>query len=154
MSKQSEKYHLNLAGEYFVAAELQRRGIHSSITYGNAKKSDVIAFSESGDKAVAIEVKSTSRPSWVVGGSIPAESNRHWVFVNIPVDNSQPSSFYILTQAEIHNILSAKHKIFQISYRKRHGHDFNGKGVYSLLRSEIEACRDNWVPITKFIKAT
>jgi hypothetical protein len=30
--EQAEKYHLSLAGEYYVAAELQRRNIQASIT--------------------------------------------------------------------------------------------------------------------------
>ena len=47
MSKQAQKYHLSLAGEFYVAAELQRRGISAAVTYGNAKNADVVAFSMS-----------------------------------------------------------------------------------------------------------
>lgn len=61
MNKQAQKYHSSLAGEFFVAAELQRQGIAAAVTYGNAKNADVVAFSISGDKAVVIEVKSTSQ---------------------------------------------------------------------------------------------
>lgn len=61
MSKQKQKYNLAMAGEYYVAAELHRRGIPASITYGNAKKADVVATSEDGEAAVVIEVKSTSQ---------------------------------------------------------------------------------------------
>ena len=74
MSRQAEKYHLSLAGEFYVAAELQRRGISAAVTYSNAKKADVVAFS-SGSYAVAIEVKSTPGPDWVVGGSVPQPSS-------------------------------------------------------------------------------
>jgi hypothetical protein len=35
MSKQEQKYDLSLPGEFFVAAELQRRGISAAVTYGN-----------------------------------------------------------------------------------------------------------------------
>jgi hypothetical protein len=65
MSTQLQKYHLSLAGEFFVAAELQRRGISAAVTYGYAKSADVVAFSMSGEKAVVIEVKSTSQLKWV-----------------------------------------------------------------------------------------
>jgi hypothetical protein len=44
MSKQAQKYHLSLAGEFFVAAELQRRGVAAAVTYDNAKNADVVAF--------------------------------------------------------------------------------------------------------------
>ena len=55
----TEKYHLAMAGEYFVAAQLQRLGLMASITYGNAKRADVIAFSESSDRVVVVEVRTT-----------------------------------------------------------------------------------------------
>ena len=45
MKSQQRKYNLSLAGDFFVAAELQRRGVMASVTYGNAKKADVVAFS-------------------------------------------------------------------------------------------------------------
>jgi len=35
MSKQNRKHALGIAGEYFVSAELNRRGIHASMTYGD-----------------------------------------------------------------------------------------------------------------------
>ena len=60
-NKQAAKYHLSLAGEYYVAAELQRRGIHASVTYGNAKQTDVVAFCEASTRAVVIEVKATGQ---------------------------------------------------------------------------------------------
>jgi hypothetical protein len=95
MSKQAQKYHLSLAGEFFVAAELQRRGICAAVTYGNAKSADVVAFSLSGEKAVVIEVKSTSSPKWVVGGTIPSASEKPWVFVYLPTEPSDCSSIRI-----------------------------------------------------------
>ena len=50
MSKQSTKHKLGLSGEFLVAGELLRRGITAAVTYGNAKKADVIAVR--GDKAL------------------------------------------------------------------------------------------------------
>jgi len=152
MSKQSEKYHISLAGEYYVAAELQRLGVHSSITYGNAKKTDVIAFSESGEKAVAIEVKSTNRASWVIGNSIPSNSNKPWVLVNIPTEYFKSPAYYILTQSQINQSLTDKHKKYNLKYKNKHGHNFESKGVYSIMLSEVEKHINNWEVILKFIR--
>lgn len=44
MSKQAVKYHLAMAGEYFVAAQLHRLGVSAAVTFGNAKTADVVAF--------------------------------------------------------------------------------------------------------------
>ena len=45
----------HLAGEYFVAAELCRRGYSIGVTMGNAKAVDLLA--EKGSKTIAIQVK-------------------------------------------------------------------------------------------------
>jgi hypothetical protein len=44
-SNQKRKYMLGLSGEFLVAGELLRREISAAVTYGNAKKADVIAVS-------------------------------------------------------------------------------------------------------------
>ncbi|MGD9583508.1 MAG: hypothetical protein AB7V26_07540 [Lysobacterales bacterium] len=84
MSKQARKHTTGLAGEFLVAGELLRRGIMAAVTYGNAKKADVIAVN--GAKAASIEVKSTSQTKWVLGGQLPAESSNIWVLVHLPED--------------------------------------------------------------------
>jgi len=48
----------HLAGEYFVAAELYRRGYSVAITLGNAKAIDL--FAEKGTRTVNIQVKAIS----------------------------------------------------------------------------------------------
>jgi hypothetical protein len=79
------QYHRSIAGEFYVAAELQRREIHAAVTYGNAKATDIIAFSRDRDRSVVVEVKSTDTKEWVVGsGEMPPASPKPWVFVRIP----------------------------------------------------------------------
>ncbi len=45
-----------LSGEYFVAAELYRRGWSEGMTIGNAKSIDL--FAEKNDKKISVQVKS------------------------------------------------------------------------------------------------
>jgi hypothetical protein len=40
------KYLLNMAGEYRVCIELQKRGLFATLTYGNRKCVDVYAISD------------------------------------------------------------------------------------------------------------
>lgn len=49
----------------------------AAVTYGNAKKADVIAID--GNSAVSIEVKSTSEPESVLGNDLPANDSKIWV---------------------------------------------------------------------------
>ena len=139
MTKQDVKYHLSLAGEFFVAAELQRRGVSAAVTYGNAKKADVVAFSTTGEKAVVIEVKSTSQPKWVVGSVTPPPSSKLWVFVYLPSDESEAASYYVLFQSELHEILSPMDEEYRMRFKAKHGEEYgNRRGVVNFSRNEAE----------------
>ena len=150
MSKQDQKYHLSLAGEFFVAAELQRHGISAAVTYGNAKNADVVAFSISGDKAVVVEVKSTSQPKWVVGGTLPLASSKPWVFVHLPIDPTDPPEYYIILQSELHDILTPIEEDYYRKFKEKHGIDFGDrKGVVNFTRKQAEPFKNQWAKIIR-----
>ena len=152
ISRQSEKYHLSLAGEFYVAAELQRRGIAAAVTYGNAKKADVVAFS-SGSLAVAIEVKSTPSQSWVVGSCVPKPSSAPWVFVHVPANSLASPSFYVLSQQQLFDILNPVDVAYRRSYLAKHGEEYGDRrGVVNLSRDEAEPFKDRWATIVDLLK--
>ena len=144
MSPQDQKYHLSLAGEFYVAAELQRRGISAAVTYGNAKRADVVAFSNADERVVKIEVKTTtSDDKWVIGNKIPEQSQTPWVFVRIPEGDGHPD-FFVLTQAEINQILTPIAGEYRRRYLARHGKDFEGPGVETLRLQHVQSHRSAW----------
>jgi hypothetical protein len=148
MNRQTQKYHLSLAGEFYVAAELQRRGVSAAVTYGNAKSADVVAFSTSGEKAVVIEVKSTAQAKWVVGGKIPAPSSKPWVFVHVPEDPKLPPSFFVLLQEELHQILAPLGDEYRRKYKEKHGIEYGDRaGVENLTKKQAEPFHDAWSKI-------
>lgn len=95
MSKltQEERGFLNMAGEFLVAAELNRRQVLSAVTYGKSKSADVWAFDGRSRRAVRIEVKTTGakRKSWVVSNKTLRPENWSedcvWVLVKLPGPN-------------------------------------------------------------------
>jgi hypothetical protein len=144
ITNQRRKYSLGLAGEFFVAAELQRRGITASITYGNAKKADVVALSVSGSVAVVLEVKTTSELTWVVGGTIPDKSQQLWVFVHLPKDDQKPPRYFILTDENLHDILMPVHQTYLDGYRKKHDCEFTGACVFKLPIEKAMPFEGKW----------
>ena len=48
-----------ISGEFYVAAELTKRGYVSSLTSKNAKAIDLLASNSDGSKVVSIQVKTT-----------------------------------------------------------------------------------------------
>lgn len=136
MSKQDKKYTLGLAGEFLVAGELLRRGISAAVTYGNAKKADVIAVQ--GDRAVALEVKTTSQAKWVIGSKLPDIDNRIWIFVYLPLDETLSPEFFVSSSADLHALLLPGDQLYLEKYRKKHDTEFSGVGVVSLQRKLLD----------------
>ena len=155
VTNQQRKLNLSLAGEFFVAAELQRRDVMASVTYGNAKKADVVAFSPETSTAQVIEAKSTSQRKWVVGNKNPEPSEDLWVLVHIPENSTETTRYFILTAREIHGILKPGEVEYCQKYIERHGHEPTGVGVYSVRLNQVdgkqqangtqlESCEGKW----------
>ncbi len=143
MPSQAEKYHLAMSGEYFVAAHLQRLGVSASVTYGNAKSADVIAFTGSSDRVVVVEVKTTRQLEWVVGGRVPAKSEKPWVFVHLPENSENPPIFFVLTQSELHAILAPSEAEYFRKYKEKHGVEYGEKPVVVTISRKLLADYEN-----------
>ena len=89
----------HLAGEYFVAGELYRRGYNVGMTIGNAKAIDM--FAEKKDHIIAIQVKTVlSRKSgnWTIGKK-DVKKNVVYIFVNL--NNTEAPEYYICRSREV-----------------------------------------------------
>lgn len=150
---QADKYHLSLAAEYYVAAELQRQGLHASVTYGNAKQTDIVVFSDASALAVVVEVKATSKDSWIVGGQVPPPAGKPWVFVYIPQASGAPPQYFVLTQSELHEILQPRDERYRETYQSKHGRAFKGPGVVTLSRRDAEPHLGKWPKILAIMRA-
>jgi hypothetical protein len=64
---QEDKIFLNLAGEFAVASELNRRRVLASVTYGASKSADIFAVNPDMTRIVRIEVKTTQKGKWPIG---------------------------------------------------------------------------------------
>ena len=94
MKKKVSNILVGVSGEYFVAAELSRRGYIASITLRNTKGIDIVASSENGDKSVNIQVKSTSKKGigWLLSKKAETvkDKNIFYVFVDLNEDEKLP----------------------------------------------------------------
>ena len=154
MSKttQSQKHATGLAGEFLVAGELLRRGILAAVTYGNAKKADVVAIYNG--RSVALEVKSTSESKWVLGNHMPSDDRGLWVLVYLPPNLLGPPEYLVLTSAELRRAVLPRHDAYMASYKSKHGKEFSGKGVISVFRKEVDDQHlGRWDKVTRALKA-
>ena len=116
-----------LSGEYFVAAELYRRGWSVGMTVGNAKAIDI--FAENVDKRIAIQVKAIYKKKnvgWPIMKN-KIKSDCFYVFVNLNADKMEHPDYFICTSQE------TKNKVKQYSIR----------GIIDLNTLMAEEFKDN-----------
>ena len=95
------KNHSKLAGEFFVGAELYRRGFNVGITLGNTEEIDLLA--EKDGKQIKIQVKAIQRKEsicWNIKRN-KVKDNIFFVLVNLNAEILTQPEFYILTGGEI-----------------------------------------------------
>lgn len=100
-----------LSGEYFVAAELLRRGYSVGITMGNAKAIDILA--EKDGKQFIIQVKAIFKKKNVGWPMMADKVNESifYVFVNLNGDKMTEPDYFVASGNE------AKQKVKQYTTR-------------------------------------
>ena len=131
---QLEKQFVQLAGEFGVVSELCRREIQASLTYGNSKSADVFVIAKDGSRAAKLEVKSSTRDSWIVGKQAEnVAPHIVWVFVYFPAvpktfspaqvaeNGAGAPQFHVLTSAEVKKIYEGKLEEAKVAADKKRG---------------------------------
>lgn len=92
-----------VAGEYFVAGELSRRGFIESITLRNARGIDILATRPESTVTIGIQVKTNqySRRHWPLNQKIEgfARPDLYFVFVNL--NSSNEPSYHVVPSAAV-----------------------------------------------------
>src|SRR3989344_764334 len=88
-----------VSGEYFVAAELSKRGNIASITLRNTKGVDILCSNSEATKTVGIQVKTNSGSSrnWILNQKAEDyfADNLFYVFVNLNENKKHPEFFIV-----------------------------------------------------------
>jgi hypothetical protein len=102
-----------VSGEYFVAAELSKRGYIASITLRNTKGIDILCSNSDSTKTIGIQVKtnSGSNRNWILNQK--AENyfadNLYYVFVNLN-NNIKHPEFFIVPSKVVAKFCKKLHK--------------------------------------------
>ena len=101
-----------VAGEYFVAAELSRRGHIASISLRNTRGIDIIATNGDAKRSVTIQCKTNqlARRSWILNEKSEAfvADNHFYVFVALGAVDARPK-FHIVPSAELAKRVKSSH---------------------------------------------
>jgi len=104
-----------VAGEYFVAGELSKRGYIASITLRNTKGVDILCSNSDASKSVAIQVKTNRRSNrdWIL--NVKSEDyyadNLYYVFVNLN-DNETAPDYFIVSSIDVAKHTKESHAVW------------------------------------------
>lgn len=120
-----------LAGEFFVAAELLKRGLQTSLTLGNAKAVDLFARN-AGGRTFPIQVKALRSKNYFLIDSARIDAQCVYVFVilNKP---GEATEFFIVPGGELASTPDKFGKWFQVP---------KWPGIHP---KDLTAYRDNWM---------
>ena len=93
-----------IAGEYYVAAELSRRGFLAAITLRNSDGIDILVSNINGDNLFSLQVKTTQNKfKWLLNLKVESENSnsKYFVFVNMPLDLSKQPEYRIIKSSEL-----------------------------------------------------
>ena len=102
MATKGDRQMTGLAGEFFVAGELLRRGLQVAVTFGNAKAVDLFASHSTDGRAFRVQVKSLRSRGWfLLGNRFTPLAEQVYVFAVI---NQPPSSvdYFVVPGQEFH----------------------------------------------------
>lgn len=101
--KRGRAIRVGAAGQFFVAAEFNRRGAHTAIFLGNMPKIDLVATNAEQTRVVSVQVKTRRSGTWHANDrdAEPREENpnedRYWVFVDLSNKDQHPD-YYIVPE--------------------------------------------------------
>jgi hypothetical protein len=130
----------HLAGEYFVAAELHKRGYTVALTIGNAKAVDLIVEHER--KTICIQVKAIQQRKSVGWPILRSKVLPKVVYVFICLnENEEPPTYFLALPGEIRS----KIKEYKTS-------DGQKRGIINYGQIDNDKFKNQWPKIDKALK--
>jgi hypothetical protein len=112
VSKKLSTIQTGVSGEYFVAAELSRRGYVASLTLRNTRGIDILASNPDATKSVGIQVKTChgTQAAWMLNKKAEADlaENLFYVFVCLP--QSALPTFYVVPRKVVAQYVRDTHR--------------------------------------------
>ena len=104
-----------VAGEYYVAAELSRRGFIASISLRNTRGMDILATNKDASRALTIQVKTNQkkRRKWLLSDkseSLVSETH-FYVLVNLGAKEERPD-FHIVPSIAVARFVKESHQLW------------------------------------------
>lgn len=103
-----------IAGEYFVAAELTRRGYVATITLRNTAGIDILASNMDASKSAGIQVKTKKgqKGEWVLGEKAEHVSGRNLFYVFVRLNHLDNPEYYVVPSTDTRRYVRKRRRKF------------------------------------------
>ena len=139
-----------IAGEYFVAAELSRRGFLAAITLRNSESIDILANSPITNKQICFQIKtSQGKRKWPLSEKVEKDKtpNKIYVFVNLISDEHLPE-YFLIEAIELSEMIEENHRKWLLTPNRK-GEPHN-ETKFREFNDINEKYKDNWKLLDKF----
>ena len=136
------------AGEYFVAAELSRRGVVAALTMSGTNAFDILAVNKAGCSC-SIQVKTTQyekKLRWLLSSKDEKPKANFYVFVNLNGTEKQPD-YYIMPATEVAAAIKEEHETW-LATPKRDGTAHKPINMRQIILDQQDKSKDSWYLIT------
>src|SRR5205085_7281333 len=101
-----------VAGEYFVAAELSRRGYVASITLRNTRGIDILASNADATRNVGIQVKTNQDEArkWILSKKAEIDLAENLCYVFVSLNGLAAPSFHIVPSSVVAAFVTDAHR--------------------------------------------
>ena len=101
-----------IAGEYYVAAELTKKGYIASITLRNTEGIDILVSNQKSTKSLGIQVKTSNQnaSAWMLKSNAETykSDSLYYIFVKIKKEDVRPD-FFIVPSKIVASYIKRKH---------------------------------------------
>ena len=136
------------AGEYFVAAELSRRGVVAALTMSGTDAFDILAVNKAGCSC-SIQVKTTQyekKLRWLLSSKDENPKANFYVFVNLNGTEKQPD-YYIMRATDVAAAIKEEHETW-LAKPKRDGTAHKPINMRQIILDQQDKSKDRWYLIT------
>jgi len=102
-----------IAGEYFVAAELSRRGYVASLTLRNTRGIDILASNAEATKSVGIQVKTNQGSKhWLLSEKAERDTAENLFYVFVNLNGREMPDYHIVPRAVVAEYVRKQHALW------------------------------------------
>lgn len=98
------------SGEYFVAGELERRGLTAAVPMSNTKDFDILAINRNNNNQYAVQVKTTTKNGWILSKKNETLIDNNIIYVLVKLKDLNPPEYHIVPSKIVAQRLRESHQ--------------------------------------------